>query len=298
MLPQCLDASQACPHASDAETPNAVTVTAMIQVGADGGGQPLYVPVDTAHRECAPTSASASAAIIAVCADADVSHVSNGALVDESVSSNNCLTSDALSQYCTFTASSYRFMANSVTNDEYVTLTAEDGDGNTRPCEFTVTVLDETVPLMTCPVDVTNGVTDASQAYASVTGGLVLPLLTPISDISTDNVAINTLIAQLETAPESCLPTAGANADIGQTASCLAAHTAALAVADGTGQGGPSNAGCVAVAGCTYTAPTRETVSASTQFAIGNNELVYHAEDSGLDEFGGRVFPHDLASFL
>ena len=280
MLPQCLDPSQPCSHASDVETPNTVTVTAMIQVGANTAGQPLYVPVDTAHRQCAPTSASASAAIASACAAADVSHVSSGALVDESVSSNNCLTS---SQYCTFTATSYRFEANSVTSDEYVTLIAEDGDGNTRPCEFTVTVLDETVPIMTCPADVTDGVTDASQPYGSVAGGLVLPLLTPVGDIATDNVAVQSLIAQLETAPESCLPTDGSTSGAAYDL-CVAAN---IAVADGTGQGGPSNANCVTVSGCTYTAPTRETVSAATQFAIGNNELVYHAEDTGLDEFGG-----------
>ena len=279
-LPQCLDPSVDCPHAASTVTPGVVTLTATIQVGALGA-QAVYVPVDNAHRECVPRSAGASQAIADVCANAAIAHVSGGALLSEADARTNCEEGEALSQYCEFSASPYRFLANSVTSDVFVTLTAEDGAGNTRPCEFPVTVLDLTDPVVVCPADVTDAVTDAGQPYASEAGGLVLPPLTPIVDIATDNVEVDSLVALLETAPETCLPsdgsTSGAVFDL-----CQAAD---IAVADGQGQGGPSRVNCEGAGACTYTAPTREEVTAATQFAIGDNNLVFLAQDTAVDEF-------------
>jgi hypothetical protein len=38
---------------------------------------------------------------------------------------------------------------------QIITLTADDGNGNTMDCQFLVTVKDETDPMLTCPADQT-----------------------------------------------------------------------------------------------------------------------------------------------
>lgn len=260
------DPAASCPHATDAESPNGVTLNAVIQ--KDG----VWVPVDRAHRECAPTSASAGDAIVAACANADIGHD-----IDESTAEANCITGDF--NFCTFTVSTQRFRANSVDTVETVKLVAEDADGNQALCFFLVVTLDLTEPVMTCPSDVTDAVTDAGQAYASEAGGLVLPSLDPVADIATDNVAVLSLQHFLETSPETCLPADGSTSGPVFDA-CQQAN---IAIADGTGQGLPSRTNCESAGACQYTPPTREAVTASTQFAIGDNALVYKAQDTALD---------------
>ena len=272
VLPQCLDPADPCPFATDAETPEDVTLTAFIQ--KDG----LYVPVDSAHRQCVPTSSGASQSIATVCANANIAHT-----IDEATAQANCVSGESLSEFCSFSVSSHRFRANSVALSETVRLRAEDSEGRQAFCYFTVTVLDLTPPVVTCPADVTDAVTDAGQPYASRAGGLVLPSLTPVANIATDNVAVFSLVAQLETSPESCLPADGSSSG----AVFDACQQADIAVADGQGQGGPSQTNCESAGACQYTAPVRQTVTDSTQFAIGDNALVFLAQDTALDDFEG-----------
>eukprot|EP01043_Picozoa_sp_COSAG02_P091814 COSAG02_NODE_28500_length_588_cov_1.000000_1_plen_181_part_10 len=114
VIPQCPDDPAAsCSHATDAESPDGVTLNAVIQ--KDG----VWVPVDRAHRECTPTSATASDLTVAACANADIGHD-----VDESTAEQNCITGDF--NFCTFTVSTQRFRANSAAPVETVKLVAED----------------------------------------------------------------------------------------------------------------------------------------------------------------------------
>ena len=179
---------------------------------------------------------------------------------------------------------------------------------NTEACEFNVRILDNQPPVMNCPPDLANVVTDSGKATATIGGGgfpfsiaslnhvpttqvprdsITLNAFSPPVVVATDNVNMVGFTIQrvVPAANESCAP-----AFLGLS---QAVNDACAAVNISSPNISSSQQQCEAAAGgnfCMYTAASSESlinVQAGTQFPIGLSTVIYRAEDNAQDDQAG-----------